>query len=411
MQVIYQRCAGIDVHKKTVVVCVLLTQADGTVQKQTRTFATMTADLLALDEWLRSLHIEHLALESTGVYWHPIWNILEEGRHILLANPQHLKAVPGRKTDIKDAEWLADLHRHGLLKASFIPPKPVRVIRELTRYRKTLVQERAREVNRLQKVLEGANIKLASVATDVLGKSGREMVEALVGGEQDAQALSELARGRLRARLPALRLALEGRVQPHHRFLLGRILAHIDFLEESIQEVQRAIEERLAPFEEAVTLAQSVIGIQATAAAAIVAEIGIEMHRFPSDKHLASWAGISPGNKQSGGKRLSGATTSGNPYLRAILGEVAWAIARTKDNYLSAFYHRVARRRGKQKAIMALAHKVLVILYHVLREKKPYTDLGADYFDTLDASRIQRHHVRRLEQLGYTVMLTPQEVA
>jgi len=228
MQVIYERCAGIDVHKKTVVVCVLLTQADGTVQKQIRTFATMTADLLALDEWLRSLHIEHLALESTGVYWHPIWTILEEGRHILLANPQHLKAVPGRKTDVKDAEWLADLHRHGLLQASFIPPKPVRALRDLTRYRKTLVQERAQEVNRLQKVLEGANIKLASVATDVLGKSGREMLEALVGGEQDAQALSDLARGCLRGKLPDLRRALEGRVQPHHRFLLGRILAHID---------------------------------------------------------------------------------------------------------------------------------------------------------------------------------------
>jgi transposase len=259
-------------------------------------------------------------------------------------------------------------------------------------------------------VLEGANIKLASVATDVLGKSGREMLEALMGGEQDAQALAQLARGRLRARLPDLRLALEGRVQPHHRFLLKRILAHIDFLEESIAQVQQEIEERLAPFEEAVTLAQSVIGMQATAAAAIVAEMGIDMHRFPSDKHLASWAGISPGNKQSGGKHLSGATTSGNPYLRAVLGEVAWAIARTKDNYLSAFYHRVARRRGKQKAIMALAHKVLVILYHVLREKKSYTDLGADYFDKLDTTRIQRHHVRRLEQLGYTVSLTPQEV-
>jgi transposase len=409
MQVIYERCAGIDVHKKTVVVCVLMAQADGTLQKQIRTFRTMTADLLALDEWLRSLDIEHLALESTGVYWHPIWNILEEGRQILLANPQHLKAVPGRKTDVKDAEWLADLHRHGLLKASFIPPKPVRALRELTRYRKTLVQERAQEVNRLQKVLEGANIKLAAVATDVLGKSGRQMLEALVGGEQDAQALSDLARGRLRAKLPDLRLALEGRVQPHHRFLLKRILAHIDFLEESIEEVQREIEERLAPFEEAVVLAQSVIGIQATAAAALVAEIGTDMSRFPSDKHLASWAGVSPGNKQSGGKRLSGATTSGNPYVRAILGEVSWAISHTKDNYLSAFYHRIARRRGKQKAIMALSHRVLVMLYHVLRDKKPYTDLGADYFDKLDTTRIERHHVRRLEQLGYTVTLTPKE--
>ena len=411
MQVIHERCAGIDVHKKTVVVCVLVTQADGTVQKQIRTFATMTADLLALEEWLQGQQVEHIAMESTGVYWHPVWNILEEGRQILLANPQHLKAVPGRKTDVKDSEWLADLYRYGLLKASFIPPKPIRALRELTRYRKTLVQERAQEVNRLQKVLEGANIKLAAVATDVLGKSGRHMVEALVGGDQDAEALAELARGRLRAKLPALRLALEGRVQPHHRFLLKRILAHIDFLEESIDAVQQEMEQHLTPFEEAVTLAQSIVGIQATAAAAIIAEIGEDMSRFPTDKHLASWAGVSPGNKQSGGKRLSGKTTSGNPYLRGMLGEVAWAIAHTKDNYLSAFYHRIARRRGKQKAIMALSHKVLVILYHVLREKKPYTDLGADYFDKLDTTRIQRHHIHRLEQLGYTVTLAPKEAA
>ena len=411
MQVIHERCAGLDVHKKTVVVCVLVTQNDGVVKKQIRTFTTVTADLLALEEWLRGQQVEHIAMELTGVYWHPIWNILEEGRQILLANPQHLKAVPGRKTDVKDSEWLADLHRHGLLKASFVPPKPVRVLRELTRYRKTLVQERAQEVNRLQKVLEGANIKLASVATDVLGKSGREMIEALVGGAQDADALAELARGRLRAKLPDLRLALEGRVKPHHRFLLQRMLAHITFLEESLAEVQQEIEQHLAPFEEAVTLVQSVVGIGEVAAAAIVAEIGSDMSRFPSEKHLASWAGVSPGNKQSGGKRLSGKTTSGNPYLRGMLGEVSWAIAHTANNYLSAFYHRIARRRGKQKAIMALSHKVLVILYHILREKKPYTDLGADYFDHLDIARLQRHHTQRLEQLGFTVTLTPTEAA
>lgn len=411
MQVIFRRCAAGDVHKKTIVVCVLITHEDGRVEKFIRTFRTMTADLLALDEWLASLGVECLAIESTGVYWHPVFNLLEEGRSIILVNPQHLKAVPGHKTDVKDAEWLAELLRHGLLKASFIPPKPIREVRELTRYRKTLVQERAQEVNRLQKVLEGANVKLAAVATDVLGKSGRLMLDALVGGEQEAEALAQLARGRLRAKLPDLRLALEGRVQPHHRFLLTRILAHIDFLEESLAQVQQEIEQRLAPFEEAITLAQSVIGIQETAAAAIVAEIGTDMSRFASDKHLASWAGVCPGNKQSGGKRLSGATTKGNPYLRAILGEVAWAIAHTKNNYLSAFYHRIARRRGKQKAIMALSHKVLVILYHILRDKKPYCDRGADYFDQLDTARIQRHHVRRLEQLGYTVTLTPKEAA
>lgn len=407
MQVMYERCAGIDVHKKTVVVCVLITPADGAVQKQTRTFATMTADLLALDAWLSGLQVTQVAMESTGVFWHPVWNLLEEGRELLLANPQHLKTVPGHKTDVKDAEWIADLHRHGLLAASFVPPQPIRVLRELTRYRKTLVQERAQEVNRLQKVLEGANIKLAAVATDILGKSGRLMLEALTGESADPDALAELARGRLRAKLPQLRQALEGRVQPHHQFLIKRMLAHVDFLEEAIAQIQQEITTHLAPYEEAMTLAQSLIGIQATAAAALLAEIGTDMSRFPSANHLASWAGVCPGNKQSGGKRLSGATRPGNPYLRAILGEIAWAIAHTSNNYLSAFYHRIARRRGKQKAIMALARKILVILYHVLKNKQPYTDLGADYFDQLDATRIQRYHIRRLEHLGYTVTLAP----
>jgi transposase len=411
MYVIYPRCAAGDVHKKTVVVTVLLTEPDGTVKKLTRTFSTMTADLLALDEWLRSLEIVHVALESTGVFWHPVYNLLEEGRSIVLVNPQHMKAVPGRKTDVKDSEWLADLLRHGLLKASFIPPKPIRELRELTRYRKTLVQERTQEVNRLQKVLEGANIKLAAVATDIMGKSGRDMLDALTGGEQDAEALAQLARGRLRAKLPELRQALTGRVQPHHRFLLERILAHIDFLEESLERIQQEIEQHLRPFEEAMTLAQSVIGIQETAAAAILGEIGTDMTRFPSDKHLSSWAGLCPGNKQSGGKRLSGATTQGNPYLKAVLAEVVWAISHTKDNYLSSQYHRIARRRGKQKAVVAVSHSVLVILYHVLREKKPYQDLGGDYFAKLDTSRQERHHLRQLEQLGYTVTLTPKEAA
>ncbi len=411
MQVVYERCAALDVHKKTVVATIMKTQADGGVQEWTRTFSTMTADLLALDDWLRSHEIEVLAMESTGVFWRPVFNLLEEGRQIILVNAQHMKAVPGRKTDGKDSQWLADLLRHGLLKASFIPPKPVRELRDLMRYRKTMVQERATEVNRLQKVLETANIKLASVATDVLGKSGRSMLEALLGGQTDVEVLAELARGRLRAKLPDLRKALDGRVQPHHRVLLTRILAHIDFLEESLAELQSEMGQYLHPFEEEMHLVQSVVGIDATAAASILAEIGIDMTRFASDKHLASWAGGCPGNKQSGGKRLSGKTTKGNPYLRAILFEVAWAIAHTKDNYLSAFYHRMARRRGKNKAIMALAHKVLVIIYHILRTKKPYTDLGADYFDQKDRERIERHHIHRLEQLGYTVTLAPNEAA
>jgi transposase len=409
MQVIYSRCAGLDVHKKTVVVCVLLTDETGKGEKFVRTFSPMTADLLALDEWLRSLQVEQIALESTGVFWHPVYNLLEDGRTVILVNPQHMKAVPGRKTDVKDSEWLADLLRHGLLKASFIPPQPIRELREVTRYRAKLVQDRSSEVNRLQKVLEGANIKLAAVATDVLGKSGRDMLDALVAGTQDAEVLAELARGKLRKKLPDLRLALEGRVKPHHRFLLMRILAHIDFLEESLQRLQQEIEQQLSPFEEAMTLAQSIIGIQETSAAALLAEIGTDMSRFPSAKHLASWAGVCPGNKQSAGKTLSSKTRPGNPYLKAILAEVVWVISHTKGNYLSAQYHRIARRRGKQKAVIAVSHSVLVILYHILRDKKPSSDLGGEYFDHLDTARIQHHHVRRLEQLGYSVTLTAKE--
>src|SRR6266571_1453821 len=409
MQVIDNRCAALDVHKKTVVTTVMLTQPDGSVQEYVRTASTMTTDLLALDDWLCSLKVEVIAMESPGVFWRPVYNLLEEGRTVILVNAQQMKAVPGRKTDVKESQWLADLLRHGLLKASFIPPQPIRELREVTRYRKTLVQERADEVNRLQKVLETANVKLASVATDVLGKSGRSMLDALLGGQNDAEVLAELARGRLRAKLADLRLALDGRVQPHHRVLLTRILVHIDFLEESLAQLQAEMEQYLHPFEEAMQSVQSMVGIDETAAASILAEIGTDMTRFASDKHLASWAGVCPGNKQSGGKRLSGKTTQGNPYLRAILGEVAWSISHTKDNYLSAFYHRVARRHGKPKAIMALSHKVLVIIYHILRTKKPYADLGADYFDQRDRGRIERHHIHRLEQLGYTVTLMPKE--
>jgi transposase len=411
MHLVHERCVGLDVHKRTVVACVLITQPEGTCQREVRTFSTMTADLLALGDWLDALRVSVVALESTGVYWRPVFNLLEEGRTLILVNPQHIKAVPGRKTDVKDSEWLADLLRHGLLTPSFIPPQPIREVRELTRYRKTLVEERAREVGRVQKVLEGANIKLASVATDVLGKSGRAMLEALIRGEQDPAVLADLARGRLRAKRPQLQLALEGRLVAEHRTVLKHLLMHIDFLEQSIAELEAEIEHALAPFGQAVTLAQTLPGIAEKAATAILAEIGTDMSRFPSDRHIASWAGVCPGNKQSGGKRLSGQTTKGNPYLRAVLTEVAWAISRTKDNYLAAQFHRIARRRGQQKAVMAVAHSVLVILYHMLREGRPYTDLGPDYFEHLEASRIERYHVRRLERLGYTVTLTPAPAA
>ncbi len=347
----------------------------------------------------------------TGVYWHPVFNLLEEDFSIILVNAQHMKALPGRKTDIKDSEWIADLLRHGLLRASFIPPSPIRVLRELTRYRKTLVQERAQEVNRLHKVLEGANMKLAAVATDVLGKSGRDMLTALVEGTTDAAVLADLARGLLRKKLPQLQEALEGRVQAHHRTLLRHILAHIDFLEERLTQLQEDIDTDLSPYQEAMELLQSIPGVQATAAATIVAEIGTDMSRFPSAKHLASWAGVCPGNWQSGGKRFSGAITHGSPYLRAMLAEVVWVISHTKDNYLSAQYDHLARRLGKKKAVVAVSHSLLVVAYHILRTKQPYADLGADYLEKLNTARVQQHHPHRLEHLGFTVTLTPKQVA
>jgi len=412
MQVVHPRCCGLDVHKKTVVACVLLTEHDGRVRKQVRTFSTMTVDLLALSDWLDTLGVTQIAMESTGVYWKPVFNLLEaDGRTVVLVNAQHVKAVPGRKTDVQDSEWLADLLRHGLLKASFIPPAAIRELRELTRYRKTLVQERAQEANRLHKVLETANLKLSVVATDILGVSGRAMLAALLEGQDDPEALAELARGRLRAKLPELRRALEGRVQPHHRTLVARILAHIDFLEESIADLQQEVERCLAPFAEAVALLQTIPGVSEQGAAVIIGEIGTEMSRFPSAKHLASWAGLCPGNRQSGGKRLGGKPTEGNAWLKGVLGEVAWVIARSKGTYLHAQYHRIARRRGKYKAAVAVAHSVLVIAYHVLKTGRPYSELGADYFDQLDAGRIERHHVKRLQQLGYEVTLAPKPAA
>ena len=407
MQVLHERCCGLDVHKKTVVACVLVTSSDGRVERTIRTFGTMTRDLLALSDWLDQFGVTHIVLESTGVYWRPVFNILEEGRVIVLVNPQHLKTVPGRKTDVKDSEWLADLLRHGLLKPSFIPPAPVRELRELTRYRKTLVQARTDEVNRLQKALEGANLKLAVVVSDVLGVSARAMLAGLLGGEQDPETLAELARGRLRTKLPALRRALEGRVKPHHLVLIGQTLAHIDFLEESIGQVQHAIEQRLDSFTEAVELLQTIPGVGEVVATALVAEIGTDVSRFPSAKHLASWVGVCPGNKESAGKRLSGRTTKGNVWVRGMLAEAVWSIAQHRGSYLHAQYHRLARRRGKLKATMAVAHSVLVIAYCLLRDHQPYTDLGADYLEQRDAARVERHHVQQLQQLGYTVTLTP----
>jgi transposase len=406
MRVVYARCCGLDIHQKSVVACILLTDPDGTVQREVQTFGTMTADLLALNDWLNARQVAQVAMESTGVYWRPVFNLLEAEHEIILVNAQHMKAVPGRKTDVKDAEWLADLLRHGLLRASFIPPAPVRTLRELTRYRQTLVHARTQEVNRLHKLLETANLKLGAVATDVLGKSGREMLDAILAGEERPEQLADLARGRLRAKLPQLRQALEGRIQTQHRVLLRHVLAHIDFIEQHLQQLTQEIETALASMADATALLETIPCIGHTTAVAIIAEIGTDMRRFPSAKHLASWAGVCPGNRQSAGKRLGGRTTQGNPWLRAALGEVTWSIAHTSNSYLAAQYHRFARRIGKHKAIVAVSHSLLVIIYHMLATHRTYSDLGPDYFDTLENMRLQRHYVRRLEQLGFAVTLT-----
>jgi transposase len=394
-----------------VVACVRLTEPTGQVTKAVRTYTTMTVDLLALSDWLRSLDITPIAIESTGVFWRPVFTLLEDGRRVTLVNAQHLKRVPGRKTDVKDAEWLADLLRQGRLRASFIPPAPVRDLRDLTRYRTSLIQDRVTEINRLQKVLETATIKLASVATDVLGVSGRRLLAALLAGERDPEALADLAKGRRRATLPELRRALDGRVQPHHRVLIERILAHLDFLEEALAQLPPALDQYLAPFADAVALLDTLPGVDAEAAAVIVAEIGTDLSRFAAAKHLASWAGLCPGNKQRGGKRLNAKASKGDRWLRGVLGEVAWAISHTRGNSLAAQDHRLARRRGKSKAILAVAHSVLVIAYHILRDRRPYTELGADYFDRLDAERVERYHVTKLRQLGDEVTLTPTRAA
>jgi transposase len=409
MQVLFARCAGLDVHKKTVVACVMLTLLTGEVCKHVRTFATTTEGLLALADWLTSQQVTHVAMESTGIYWRPVFNILEGAWTVILVNAQHMKAVPGRKTDVKDSEWLAELLRHGLLKASFIPPQPIRDLRDLVRYRQSLVQERTREINRLQKVLETANIKLSSVVSDVMGASGRSMIQALIAGEHSPEVLAELAQGSLHKKIPQLREALLGRVDAHHQILLSHLLAHISFLDQAIFHLFFQIHSSLKPYDEAVELLVSIPGIAQETAACILAEIGVDMSCFPTAAHLASWAGVCPGNRESGGKRLSGKINKGNARLKAALAEVVWVLSHMKDNYLSAQYHRLARRLGKQKAVMAVAHSLLVIIYHMLRDKQPYRDLGATFFETRDKERVVKGALRRLESFGYTVTLQPQE--
>jgi transposase len=407
MRMIFERCAGLDIHKKTVVACVLI----GGKSKQTCTFGTMTADLLALSEWLTTCGCTHVAMESTGDYWKPVFNLLEATFEVLLVNPQHIKAVPGRKTDVKDAEWLAELLQHGLLKPSFIPPVAQRELRDLTRYRSTFIKERATLANRVQKLLEDTNIKLASVASDVLGVSGRAMLKALIAGNTDAASLADLAKGRLKDKRELLTKALEGHVKPHHRFVLTELLTQIDNLEQTIARFDEQIGEHCRPFEEAVTLLDTIPGVARQTAEIIIAEIGTDMSRFPTAAHLASWAGVAPGNHESAGKHYSGRTRKGNRTIKTVLTQAAHAAARTKGTYLAAQYKRIASRRGKKKAILAVAHSIVVMIYQMILHKEPYREAGADYFDKISPDLTAKRLIKRLQSLGYDVQVLSQPTA
>ena len=407
MQILYRCCCGLDVHAKTVVACLI---KDG--KKQVRTFSTMTDELLTLSDWLVESGCTHVAVESTGVYWKPVFNLLEGVLEVVLVNARHVKAVPGRKTDVRDCEWLADLLRHGLLKASFIPPLEIREIRELTRYRQTLVREQTALANRVQKLIESANIKLGQVATDVLGVSGRLILRALADGETDATRLAEFARGRLRRKEGELRRSLEGRLTKSQRFVLSELLNRLDEVAAAILRVNEQIDEEVRecrdPFvAEAVRLLQTIPGVGPRAAEAIVSEVGVEMNRFPTDAHLASWAGMCPGNNESAGKRLSGKTNKGSTYLRNALIQSAWAASHTKQTYLAAQFRRLVRTKGQKRALVAVGHSILVIAYHILERRAGYKELGGDYFDRQSTQRLQRQLIRRLERLGLKMVVEP----
>jgi transposase len=442
MEVLYEHCAGLDVHKKTVVACRVFTPTAGRKQQETRTFGTTTRELLLLLNWLQEFGCTHVAMESTGEYWKPVYNLLEGFFELLLVNPQHIKNVPGRKTDVKDAAWLADLLRHGLVRGSFVPSRPQRELRDLTRGRSNLVGERNRLVNRVQKVLEDANIKLGNVASDIMGVSGRAMLEALCRGVTDPEALAELARGSLRQKREALAEALEGRVNAHHRFLLTQHLEHLGFIESQIAHFDQELEERIAqlsvrpqgapaggtelraPAEEArngqrglppqepptyaraVELVMPIPGIGVRAAQAVLAEMGVDMRRFPSAAQLTSWAGVSPGNRQSAGKRLSGKTTYGNVWLRKALVQAAHGACRAKGTSFKALYHRIAGRRGKKRAIVAVARQILVVIYHVLLYQEPYRELGDVYLDERQREVTIKHLTKRLQKLGCNITLS-----
>ncbi len=401
MKVVYEHCCGMDVHKKTISACAITPR-----DKELKTFSTFTPELLKALDWLKSKGVTHVAMESTGVYWKPIYNLLEaEGFEILLVNAKHIKQVPGRKTDVKDAEWIADLLRHGLLSGSFIPDRDQRELRELVRYRRSLIDERGRELNRMEKVLEGANIKLSAVVSDISGVSARSMIEAIISGIEDPMVLAALARGRMKKKTEQLEQALVGLVGPHQKMMLSAQLAHIDFLDSQIAGLDKEIEERMRPFEEEIALLCTMPGVARRSSEEILSEIGVDMDRFPTDDDLSSWAGMSPGNNESAGKRKSGKTTGGNKHLRCALVQCAHAAARTKGTYFQAQYGRIASRRGAKRAAVAVGHSMLISCYHMLKKHESYRDLGPNHFDELKRTQHVSRAISKLQSFGYIVIL------
>jgi transposase len=410
MERLFERCAGLDIHKDTVVACVRVPGEDRGRDQQTRTFGTTTEQLLVLLDWLRSWGVTLVGMESTGVYWRPVYYLLEDHMECWLLNAQHLRNVPGRKTDVKDAEWICQLVEHGLVRASFVPPREIRELRDLTRYRKAQIEERTRETQRMEKTLQDAGIKLSSVASRVLGVSGRRMLDAMISGTHDPELLAELAKGKLRLKLPALREALEGRFTGHHTLIVSHQLAHIDYLDEAIASLSERIDEVIAPFAQKVALLDTIPGVDKRTAELLIAEIGAEMTVFPTHRHLASWAGVCPGQNESAGKSRSGKTRRGSKWLRAGLTEAAKAASRSKGTYLSAHYQRLRGRRGHQKATIATAHSILVAAWHILSQEVPYNDLGDDYFIRRQAEHAERYRnrlIHQLEKLGHKVTLEP----
>lgn len=406
MHIVYPRCCGLDVHKATLSACILVVGAEAK-ERHMRRFGTMTRDLVELAGWLSGHGVTQLAMESTGVYWKPIWNLLEGHFELLLVNAQHIKTVPGRKTDAKDCEWIAELLQHGLLRGSFVPPEPIRELRDLNRNRTILVQQRATVSNRIEKVLEDANIKLASVASHVLGQSGRTMLQAMVHGILDPDKLAEMAKAKLRNKIPELRLAFEGRFEERHRFQMQELLDQMHFLDDKVAEFAQQIEQRSQPWDEQIQRLMTIPGVDRITASSLLAEIGNDMDQFPSAQHLASWAGICPGNKESAGKHYSGKTRKGSRWLRRVLCQAAWAASHTRNTYLAAQFRRIAAKRGKQRAIVAIGHSILIAAYYILKRNENYREAGGNYFELVNPAALQHYLVKRLERLGHKVTLEP----